>query len=107
MITEPDRPDANPGVTPAPGRSRPSARFLAMTAGLLAVGIALGVGVSWLAMHRGGGPRVGASAGVETPLYQCPMHPTITSDHPGECPICGMKLVEVKGETKAAQPVAV
>jgi len=30
------------------------------------------------------------------PLYQCPMHPTITSDHPGDCPICGMKLVEVE-----------
>ncbi len=28
-------------------------------------------------------------------LYQCPMHPTITQDHPGECPICGMKLVKV------------
>ena len=24
------------------------------------------------------------------------MHPTITSDHPGTCPICGMKLVEVR-----------
>jgi Cu(I)/Ag(I) efflux system membrane fusion protein len=28
-------------------------------------------------------------------LYQCPMHPSITSDHPGDCPICGMKLVPV------------
>ena len=26
-------------------------------------------------------------------LYRCPMHPAITSDHPGNCPICGMKLV--------------
>jgi Cu(I)/Ag(I) efflux system membrane fusion protein len=26
-------------------------------------------------------------------LYRCPMHPAITSDHPGDCPICGMKLV--------------
>jgi RND family efflux transporter MFP subunit len=29
-------------------------------------------------------------------LYQCPMHPTYTSDRPGECPICGMNLVPVK-----------
>lgn len=29
------------------------------------------------------------------PLYQCPMHPTIVQDHPGDCPICGMKLVKV------------
>jgi Cu(I)/Ag(I) efflux system membrane fusion protein len=26
--------------------------------------------------------------------YVCPMHPEITQDHPGTCPICGMKLVE-------------
>jgi Cu(I)/Ag(I) efflux system membrane fusion protein len=26
-------------------------------------------------------------------LYQCPMHPSIVQDHPGECPICGMTLV--------------
>ncbi|MBI2374839.1 MAG: efflux RND transporter periplasmic adaptor subunit [Deltaproteobacteria bacterium] len=35
-------------------------------------------------------------------LYQCPMHPAITADHPSNCPICGMKLVEVK----AAPPTA-
>lgn len=26
-------------------------------------------------------------------IYFCPMHPTVTSDRPGNCPICGMKLV--------------
>ena len=26
-------------------------------------------------------------------LYHCPMHPTIVSDRPGDCPICGMRLV--------------
>ncbi len=25
--------------------------------------------------------------------YTCPMHPTVMSDHPGSCPICGMDLV--------------
>jgi Heavy metal binding domain len=25
--------------------------------------------------------------------YTCPMHPSVTSDKPGNCPICGMKLV--------------
>jgi len=28
--------------------------------------------------------------------YACPMHPTYTSDKPGDCPICGMKLVKVE-----------
>jgi membrane fusion protein, copper/silver efflux system len=33
-------------------------------------------------------------------IYQCPMHPSYTSDKPGECPICGMTLepVTVGGE---------
>jgi Cu+-exporting ATPase len=29
-------------------------------------------------------------------IYTCPMHPEIEKDHPGDCPICGMKL-EPKG----------
>ncbi len=29
-------------------------------------------------------------------LYQCPMHPNIVSDKPGNCPICGMKLTKVE-----------
>src|SRR5919197_4492659 len=28
--------------------------------------------------------------------YTCPMHPEVISDHPGNCPKCGMKLVPVK-----------
>ena len=30
--------------------------------------------------------------------WQCPMHPTYVSDKPGDCPICGMKLVPVKDD---------
>lgn len=31
-------------------------------------------------------------------LYHCPMHPTYISDKPGDCPICGMRLVPMKEE---------
>jgi Cu(I)/Ag(I) efflux system membrane fusion protein len=27
-------------------------------------------------------------------VYTCPMHPNYTSDHPGQCPYCGMDLVK-------------
>ena len=30
------------------------------------------------------------------PTYVCPMHPTVTSDKPGTCNICGMNLVKKK-----------
>ncbi len=30
-------------------------------------------------------------------LYFCPMHPSVTSDHPGRCPICGMDLQKADG----------
>lgn len=32
--------------------------------------------------------------------YHCPMHPTYISDKPGDCPICGMKLVKVESKTE-------
>ena len=73
---------------------RPSRRF-----GAIAVAVALAVGAA------GGGTAVflasrGGHAGEPhaaeaKPKYTCPMHPSIVSDHPGECPICGMKLVAV------------
>jgi hypothetical protein len=33
--------------------------------------------------------------------YTCPMHPEVITDHPGNCPKCGMKLVPKKAKTKA------
>jgi len=32
--------------------------------------------------------------------YHCPMHPTYVSDKPGDCPICGMRLVPMDKKTE-------
>jgi membrane fusion protein, copper/silver efflux system len=36
------------------------------------------------------------SASEDSLRYQCPMHPSVVQDQPGECPICGMTLVPIK-----------
>jgi len=42
---------------------------------------------------------------AEKQLYTCGMHPQIVQDHPGNCPICGMKLEPVRQQTsQSAQP---
>jgi RND family efflux transporter MFP subunit len=41
-------------------------------------------------------------------LYTCGMHPQVILEHPGNCPICGMKLTPIRNnggaETNAANP---
>ncbi|MFI5165504.1 MAG: efflux RND transporter periplasmic adaptor subunit [Thermoanaerobaculales bacterium] len=57
---------------------------LAIAAALILVGVVAGCGKSPQADVR----------------YHCPMHPTFISDKPGDCPICGMRLIPI--EEKAA-----
>jgi Cu+-exporting ATPase len=38
------------------------------------------------------GNRPAAKAAPEGTQYTCPMHPKVISDHPGDCPKCGMAL---------------
>jgi len=36
------------------------------------------------------------SKASEKVIYTCTMHPEVRSDKPGNCPICGMKLVKME-----------
>lgn len=83
-------------------RARRSGATLAATLAALLGGLGGGAGV-YLAMRHepapamvGGAADASAAASASAkvrPVYRCPMHPAITSDHPGVCPICGMTLV--------------
>ncbi len=51
----------------------------------------------------GSGPGTAAqSAPAQPALYHCPMHPTMVSDRPGDCPICSMRMVPMEEQTAVA-----
>jgi RND family efflux transporter MFP subunit len=55
----------------------------------LLIAILAGLG-GYFFLHRKNAEPAALKAGI---VYQCPMHPQIIRDKPGECPICGMALV--------------
>ncbi len=40
--------------------------------------------------------QVASSQDANKNLYTCGMHPQVIQDHPGNCPICGMKLTPIR-----------
>jgi len=71
---------------PPPGAHAMNLLRWVLFAGLLVLAV-VSVG-SFLLSHR---PGSSTSAHAHA-RYYCPMHPSYTSDRPGECPICGMSL---------------
>ncbi|HET9960118.1 MAG TPA: efflux RND transporter periplasmic adaptor subunit [Polyangiaceae bacterium] len=102
LLTEPPL-----GDTPAKAEARPRTGYSGWA--LLIVGALSGVvgsAATFLALQQlGSGSPFKHEHASEAPLYQCPMHPTIIQDHPGNCPICGMKLVKVE-KSKVQNSVA-
>jgi Cu(I)/Ag(I) efflux system membrane fusion protein len=70
---------------------------------VLVLGIAVGGGAAWYLRRPAAGHDHGEPKAQAKVQYTCPMHPTIVSDHPGDCPICGMALVRMDGAGASAE----
>lgn len=73
-----------------------SRRKIGIIAGL-AVVAAIVIAVFIAERRQGDHAGHAHAAGEQGSIYYCPMHPTVTSDKQGSCPICGMKLVKRSG----------
>jgi hypothetical protein len=60
----------------------------------VAVSVAGLLGCGTVSAHRSDAARASAHAPT---AYTCPMHPDYHSNHPGDCPICGMHLEPERG----------
>ncbi len=58
----------------------------------------------WLRPSEGQRAASPSSAGVES---YCPMHPSVVSEEPGQCPICGMQLARRKRAGNGTVPAGV
>jgi membrane fusion protein, copper/silver efflux system len=84
----------------APEPPPPGVKGMAMVRWLL-VSLAVVAAVwTWTTYVRGQYAHPAAASAAKT-KYQCPMHPQIVSDEPGECPICHMTLQPVPNEQLA------
>ena len=63
--------------------------------GLALLIAAVGGGAFFLGKQSGHDHGTVAPAAEKT-LYTCGMHPQVIQDHPGNCPICGMKLTPMR-----------
>ena len=55
----------------------------------------------YFAYRHWSGKTSGGKVEQAKTMYHCPMHPTYISDKPGDCPICGMKLVPIEPAASA------
>jgi len=78
-------------------RARRLASVLAVVFAILLVGALLGPPIG-AELHKAWSAMAGSKEGEDgkggaTQYYTCGMHPWVILPHPGDCPICGMKLV--------------
>ena len=66
--------------------------------------VAAGLGTFVAGCSRKPDTNDSKAASSKKTLYTCGMHPWIIQDHPGNCPICGMKLIKKSVAAEGAKP---
>ncbi len=89
--------------------NRPKRRFgVAALVTVAALSVAVSAtGALLVARAIGAHAEAPHSESATAESYQCPMHPSVVQDHPGNCPICGMKLVKVAKAESHVEAAAV
>lgn len=83
---------APPALPPHDPSPPPGAPLMNALRWVLFAALVLLAVVAIAAWFRGRAPATRETVAAGAQVYYCPMHPSITSDRPGECPICGMSL---------------
>ena len=108
-------PTPPPGANPGGLRQPPGTRTMNLVRGVLLGVLVLLAGLSVGSYLWNQRARPSTEAGARA-AYYCPMHPSYTSDRPGECPICGMDLEPIPksaltsdhaGEVRGLAPVRI
>src|SRR5262245_35502008 len=72
---------------------------------LIALVFALaGASALWIIQRAQRSTPGAETASAPRTVYHCPMHPSVVSDRPGDCPICGMRLVPLHAEPETTSP---
>ena len=92
---------ADPGEKEATMPSIANRRVIWIALVVLLAALAIVAGVRHFGEEGGQGEPAPSPAAEK---YHCPMHPSMVSDRPGDCPVCGMRMVPIEGqeETPAA-----
>jgi len=86
------------------GAPPPGAGFMNVVRWVLFAGLMLLAVVSLFAYVASRRAAPAKTVATTAAVYRCPMHPSYTSDKPGECPICGMALEKVETAAGGAAP---
>ena len=103
-MTSPTDPNAPRPAQPAHGdmpegeeAPPPGVRTMALVRWALVALMALASVGAWVYFARSGHGELSRAEA----RYICPMHPSVLSERPGSCPICGMDLVPIQGAAGA------